>query len=347
MLRAILSILFEILLFLFLSRKQAVARYAMVLLEIQVIKRSLNQHNIKPCFNDFDRHFYLTCLEQHPKLSRFISLVKPATVLYAWKKRFKNFWTHLRKTKSRGRPPISEKIKKLIRRIKIDNYSWGYDRIVGALEALDIAVSKDTVRRTIQTGRKNGDIKPNGAWKRFLELQWNSLFACDFFTIDTFSFKRFYVFFVMELKSRKIVQFGITTNPVLGFVRNQLQGFMFSRDNKKTHLIHDNSGELKWFDYESVGIKGVATVPFSPDMNAYAERFVGSIRREFLDHVIVFTYRQLHRLIKEYVNYYNSLRPHQGIGNNIPDGYPPQSEGEIVSRPVLFGMYRHYYRKAA
>ena len=108
---------------------------------------------------------------------------------------------------------------------------------------------------------------------------------------------------------------------------------MYDRENRKTHFIHDNSGELKWFDYESAGIKGVATVPFSPDMNAYAERFIGSIRREFLDHIIVFTYRQLHRLVKEYIHYYNSLRPHQGIENNIPEGSPPQNEGEIVSRP--------------
>ena len=122
---------------------------------------------------------------------------------------------------------------------------------------------------------------------------------------------------------------------------------MFHREDRKTYLIHDNSGELKWLDYESVGIKGIATVPYSPNMNAYAERFIGSIRREILNYFIVFTRKQLHQLIKEYVYYYNNLRPHQGIGNTIPNGSPPQSKGKIVSKPVLFGLYQHYYRKTA
>ncbi len=313
----------------------------------QILKRSLDQHNINPDFTNFDRSVYLTNLKFHPGLERFITLVKPETILYAWSKRLQKYWTHLRKTKKKGRPPVSDKIRKLILEIKRDNYSWGYDRIVGALMNLSFDVSRDTVRRTIQTARKSGLIKPSGSWKRFLTSHWNSLFACDFFTVDTFGFKRFYIFFILELKTRKIVQFGITTNPTISFVHNQLEGFMYDRMDNGTHLIHDNSGELKWLDYDSVGIKGISTVPYSPDMNAYAERFIGSIRREFLNFFIVFSRRQLFRLIKEYVYYYNNLRPHQGIGNTIPNGFSPQSEGKIVCKPVLFGLYQHYYRKTA
>ena len=167
-----------------LSRKRAVSRYSLLFLEKQVLKRSLLQYNIKPQFNNFDRSVYLFNLKIHPGLKRFITLVKPETVLNLWEKRLKNYWTYQTNTKRRGRPPISQKITKLILEIKKDNYSWGYDRIVGALKLLNITVSRDTVRRTIQTGRKNGDIKPNGAWKRFLKIHWDSLFACDFFTVD-------------------------------------------------------------------------------------------------------------------------------------------------------------------
>ncbi len=330
-----------------LSRKKGVSRYSLLFLENQILKRSLLQYNIKPKFNNFDRSVYLFNLKIHPGLKRFITLVKPETVLNLWEKRLKNYWTYQTKTNRTGRPPISRKITKLILEIKRDNYSWGYDRIVGTLKSLDIDISRDTVRRVIQTGRKNGDIKPNGAWKKFLKIHWDSLFACDFFTVDAFGFVRFYVFFILELKSRKIIKFGITSNPTISFVRNQLNGFMYDREDRKTYLIHDNSGEFRWFDFESVGIKGIATVPYSPDMNAYAERFVGSIRREFLDHFMVFSRKQLKRIIKEYVHYYNHLRPHQGISNSIPDGSTPLSNGDIKSRPVLFGLYSHYYRKAA
>ena len=132
------------------------------------------------------------------------------------------------------------------------------------MQKLDYDVSKDTVRRVIEKGRKNGEILPNGSWKKFIKSHIDSLFSCDFFTIDTVFNNRIYVFFLQEMKTRKIIQFGITSNPTMQFLRNQLTSFMFNRIGKKTHLIHDNSGELKWFDYKSVGITGISITPYSP-----------------------------------------------------------------------------------
>ncbi len=132
------------------------------------------------------------------------------------------------------------------------------------------------------------------------------------------------------------------------FVRNQLTGFMFDRmAEEKTYLIHDNSGELRWFDYESLGIIGVATVPYSPNMNSYAERFVRSLRNECLDWFIIWGRSHLGNLVSRYVKYYNTMRPHQGIGNTVPDGKPVEETGEVKSRPVVFGRFHHFYREAA
>ena len=243
---------------------------------------------------------------------------------------------------------MSAKIRKLIIRMKKENLRWGSVRISGVLRSLAIDISLETVRRTIQRGRKLGDILPTGDWKRFLKSHWNSLFCCDFLTVETSGFRRFYVFFIMELKSRKIVQFGITRNPDFQFVGNQLRGFMFDREDQKTHLIHDNSGELRCYDYESLGIKGIATVPFSPNMNSFAERFVGSLRRECLDHFIIFGYRQLYTLVCEYIRYYNEERPHQGVGNRLIEPQNPVNRtGEVKSYPALFGLERSYYRDTA
>ena len=156
----------------------------------------------------------------------------------------------------------------------------------------------------------------------------------------------YYVFFVIELKTRKIVQYGITTNPNRLFLKNQLTEFIYKHPNAT--LIHDNSGELKWFPYEEYDINHVNIVPYSPNMNSYAERFVRSVRQECLDYFIIFNYGQLHRIIKSYIDYYNNYRPHQGL-KGIPNAPPTQSSktGKIKQKPLLFGLHNHYYREAA
>jgi putative transposase len=169
----------------------------------------------------------------------------------------------------------------------------------------------------------------------------------DFLSVDTIFGKRFSVFFILCIKTRRIVQFGVTDTPDRSFVRNQLFSFVEERDGEKIHLVHDRSGEFMEQDYESLGITSVPTSSFAPNMNAFAERFIGSLRREALNWLVIFNYGQLYRIVQEYIRYYNSLRPHQGIDQNVPQGYSPQTNGDIVSMPVLDGLVRHYFRKVA
>jgi hypothetical protein len=133
----------------------------------------------------------------------------------------------------------------------------------------------------------------------------------------------------------------VTQHPTISFLRNQFSHF--ENEYPKSHLIHDNSGELKWFPYEEYNINHKAITPYSPNMNAFAERFIRSIRQECLDWFIIFGEKQLRNILKEYMNYYNNYRPHQGIGK-IPENLPPDKIGRIKKMPILWGLHNHYYR---
>ncbi|WP_223292849.1 integrase core domain-containing protein [Breznakiella homolactica] len=151
---------------------------------------------------------------------------------------------------------------------------------------------------------------------------------------------------MIEIASRKIIQFGVTDHPNRLFLKNQFIEFEYTHPG--TTLIHDNSGEFRFFPYQDYSFNHVSILPYCPNMNAYAERFVRSLRQECLDHFIIFSFRQLRNLVSNYILYYNNYRPHQGI-NAIPNRPVPISNtiGKIRKQPVLFGLHNHYFRDAA
>jgi putative transposase len=276
-------------------------------------------------------------------------LVKPETVLKWYRNIIRNHWNFSSHSKRKpGRPQTPAVVKNLILDMKNDNPFMRTGKIQGELLKLGIKLSLSTIRRIIADFRKEGKIKSTLIWKKFMKAQINSLFAMDFFTVTTLFGKTFYVFFIMYLKTREIIQFRVTTVPSSFFVRNQLTGFMNDREDKKIYLIHDGSGEFIYQDYKGLGIRNIRITPESPNMNAHAERFIGSARRECLDWFILVSYNQLDRILSEYINYYNTMRPHQGIMQNIPEGYTPQvGQGRICKKPILSGLWHHYYREAA
>jgi transposase InsO family protein len=277
LLKSLLHLL-EFILFYIINRKSIIPKIALIWQENQRYKRYFDDKKIKIPFYIQEKWFIRSMFISNPKARRYFTLVTPETILYRWKKAIKNYWTYDKpKTKKKGRPPITKAIKHLIMNMKIDNYLWGSIRIKDELEKISIDISRETIRKVIQDYRKSGEIKPNYSWSKFLKSHWQSLFACDFFTVDIFGFKRFYVFFIIELKTRKIVHYNITQNPNIRFLRNQFD--YFEELYPDSYLIHDNSGELKYFPYQDYGIKGVATTPYSPNLNAYAERFIRSIRQ--------------------------------------------------------------------
>jgi transposase InsO family protein len=313
---------------------------------MQKVLRAVEQNNIRISFEPHEKHIISLLFKKTKHADRFFNLVSPETVLKAWRNAVANYWSSFTKKRKSVRPPVTKEIKELILKFKKENLTWGSRRIRDELKNLFINVSHETISKIIQHHRKIGVIKPTLAWKRFLSSHWETLFACDSFTIDTFGYKRFYVFFIIEIKTRKIVQYAVTASPNIHFLRNQFS--VFEYEHPEATLIHDNSSELKWFPYSQYNIKHITTVPYSPNMNAYAERFIRSFRQECLNFFIIFTYNQLYRIIKSYVDYYNNYRPHQGI-NGIPNGLLKEcfSTGAIKQKPLVFGLHNHYYRQAA
>ncbi len=229
--------------------------------------------------------------------------------------------------------------------MKTDNPLWGCRRISDELNKLNIDIHHTTVNRIIQTFRNQGKIQPTGSWKNFLTSHWNSLFGIDFMTIDTLFGKRFYLLIILELKTRKIVRFDFTENPSREFVKQRIQLFSEEFPEHKT-LIYDNAPQFTSTDYSWYDIKGVNISPSAPNMNAFAERVIGTIKREALDHFLLFSEKQVKNIIREYVDYYNHYRPHQGI-DGIPDGNLATTSGIIKKKQILVGLYHHYFQSSA
>jgi hypothetical protein len=307
--------------------------------------RRLNGNNFKCRLEPHEKHAVHTFFSVTEEPSKYFTLVSPKTILSAWKNFLAKQWTF--KRKKPGRPPVRKEDKQLVLKMKNENPSWGLRRIRDELKKLSINLSHQTISKILQGFRKKRLIKPTGAWKKFITTNWESIFSCDYSTVDIFGFKRFYVFFIIKLETRKIVQYGITSNPNIQFLRNQFS--VFEYEYPGSTLIHDNSNELKYFPYEQYNFKHVATVPYSPNMNAYAERFVRSLRNDCLDWFIIFTEGQLRNIIDAYIDYYNNYRPHQGLKGipNVPLDQEYPKTGVIKQKPLLFGLHNHYYREAA
>ena len=229
---------FSFILFLFVNGKRLKQVLYIQSLAIQALTRTVAQKGFQVSFLPHEKYLIALLYENTPDAERFFSLVSAKTILTAWKNIFTRHWSY--KRKSKGRPPLSRETKLLILKLKKENPLWGLRRIRDELHKLSIEASHETISKILQHFRKAGDIKPTLSWKRFLSSHWNSLFACDFFTADIFGFKRFYVFFIMELKTRKIIQYAITANPNIQFLRNQFS--VFEYEHPGSTLIHDNSG---------------------------------------------------------------------------------------------------------
>jgi putative transposase len=311
--------------------------------ENEIYKRHLNLQNKKLQFRKRDK-FTLAMIKALSKSAiNHLSVVKPETLL-SWQRRFiKNFWCYKHKTP--GRRPVTRVIKELILKMKQDNYLWGCKKISNELKKINIDIHYTTVNRIINTFRKQGLIQPNDSWKKFLKMHWESLFAMDFMTIDTIFGKRLYLLIILELKSRKIIRWNLTENPSREFVRQQLIDFTFEDSEHKT-LIFDNAPQFTSIDYSWYGINGVNICTSAPNMNAFVERLNGTIRREAFDHFLLFSEKQVRRIISEYVAYYNFQRMHQGI-NKIPGAEIIVSSGKIRKVQILSGLHHHYYRSSA
>ncbi len=231
-----------------------------------------------------------------------------------------------------------------------ENRLWGAERIRGELLKLGLTVAKHTIQTYITRVRA---AKPTSQiWATFLRNHANDIWACDFLPVIDLWFRPLYLFFIVEVASRRIVHFGVTRSPTDEWVAQQLrEATPFGQAPR--FLIRDRDskyGEVFTRIAAGTAIEALKTPYRAPKANASCERFLGSVRRECLDHILVLGERHLYRVIREYVAYFNRARPHQGIGQQVPEASPGvpanQGKGKIITFPVLHGLH-HDYRLAA
>ena len=282
-------------------------------------------------------------------------IIKPETVIKWHKKAFKIYWK--RKSKP-GRPGISRKTIALIKRIHKENPLLSPEKIHEQLNALNVsdAPAPNTIEKYINgKNKKPPTDKQRQSWKTFLRNHRKSIWAIDLFVVPTLYFKVLYVFIVISHDRRKIEHFNVTANPCSSWVIQQMrEATPFGY--RPRYLVHDNDNVFVSEDFCSFllssDIKPVKTAFKSPWQNGVAERVIGTLRAELLNHIIPASESHLYELLKEYIEYYNNHRTHQGINCEIPvpmKGNPPETimaNTVLEAKPILGGLY-HSYKKVA
>jgi transposase InsO family protein len=274
-------------------------------------------------------------------------IVKPETVIAWHRKGFRLYWTWKVRRGKPGRPALPQEIRDLIRMMSRNNPMWGAPRIHGELLKLGIEITEPTVAKYMLRNRK----PPSQTWRTFLEIHVKSIVSVDFLTVPTIRFQVLYVFLVLAHDRRRILQFGVTAHPTAEWTVQQLRN-AFPWDSAPRYLLRDRDrifGEEFVSQVKAMGIKQILSAPRSPWQRAYVERLIGSIRRECLDHVVVFSESSLRRTLTAYCAYYHHWRTHLSLGKDAPEArrVQPVTEGKVVEMPEVGGLHHHYERRAA
>ena len=278
-----------------------------------------------------------------------LAIVKPATVVGWHRRGFARFWTM--KSKHVGRPPITAELITLIERMATENPLWSRRRIASELAKLGHDVSKDTVAKYMPKRNGRPSRPQSTTWAAFMRAHVSGTLAIDFLTVPTVTFNVLYVFFVLSLERRCILHVNVTAHPHAAWTARQLVeaiGF----DTAFARLIRDRDGIYgRVFDdrVRNLGLEQLRIAPRSPWQNGYAERFVGTLRRELLDHVIVLGERHLLTLVRAHARYYNADRPHMSLVGDSPISRTtePPSNGKVIALPRVGGLHHRYTRSAA
>ena len=327
------------------SRPQLIAENALLRQQLIILRRSVK----RPRCTRADRTVLVLLAARVRTWRQSLLIVQPDTLLRWHRDLFRGFWRRKsRATAPAHRPPITPETIALIREMATANRTWGAERIRGELLKLHIRVAKSTIQKYLRSARPPR--RSRQSWATFIHNHAQGIWACDFLPVTDLLFRSLYAFFVMELSTRRIVHIGVTRHPSDAWVTQQLrEATPFGRHPK--HLLRDNDSKFgPAFSTlaTATGIDEVHTAHRAPKENAVCERLLGSVRRECLDHLLILNEAHLRRVLREYMAYYNTARPHQGLQQRIPD--PPCSAGPatgaVYATPVLGGLHHTYARAA-
>ncbi|QDT68794.1 Integrase core domain protein [Planctomycetes bacterium MalM25] len=287
------------------------------------------------------------------------TLFTPDTILRWHRKLVAQKWDYSKRRKQVGRPSVSEEVTKLIVRFAKENRSWGYGRIQGALANLGHEVSESTVANVLKAnGLEPAPIRRKQTpWKEFLKAHWDQLSAVDFTSVEVWTPRgliTYYLLFVIQPKSRKVHYAGMTTSPNDAFMQQIARNLIddedgFLKDSRLLLMDRDTKFSAAFRHTLSLGgVHALRLPPKTPNLNAYVERFMRSIKEECLNRMIFFGEKTVENAVKEYLTHYHTERNHQGIDNRLiepKEESPP--DGIISCRERLGGMLKHYHRMAA
>jgi putative transposase len=315
--------------------------------QLAVLKRK----RPRPPVNCVDRLFCITLRRLWSRWTSVLVIVKPDTVIGWHRAGFRLYW-RWRSRPGGGRPETTEEVRGLIRRLAEENSTWGAPKIHGELQKLGILISERSVARYLRRLRRRGD--PGKAWLAFLQNHREVIVAFDFFTVPTVTFQLLYCFFVIEHGRRKILHFNVTRHPTSEWVVQQLrEAFPDAWPYRYAILDRDSTFDAGVITFlKATGLKPKRTSVRAPWQNGVAERWVGSCRREILDHVIALNEQHLRRLVRDYVSYHHQDRIHDALDKDTPNRrlveQKPSSDAVVISNARLGGLHHRYtWREAA
>ena len=324
--------------------------------ELSILRRQVG----RPRFEPHDRLLLAALSRVLPRPSWNAFPVRPETLLRWQRRMIARRWTY--PSRCPGRPPIGREVQELVLRLARENPSWGYLRIVGELRKLNVTVSATSVRNIlVRAGLPSAPRRDSQSWRSFLRAHGESILACDFFTVDTVRLRRLSMLVFLSIGSRRVEYFACTSKPNAAWMLQQTRNLLMAHDDRERQvrfLIHDRDAKFPAaFDalVASQNIKVIRTPIQAPNANAHIERWVGSVRRECLDRILIVSRGQLEHVLRVYVCHYNGHRPHRALDLKPPDASacsPVRSKAkppslQIKRRDLLGGLIHEYDIAAA
>jgi len=302
-----------------LEAENAVLRHQLMVLRRKMLGRV-------PLTNT-DRWFLVQLYRWFPSVLQVITIVQPETIVRWHRAGFRLYWRWKSRPRG-GRPQIEADLRALIRRMSIENPLWGAPRIHGELLKLGFEVAQSSVAKYMV--KRCGP--PSQGWRTFLRNHAPEIAAMDMFVVPTIGFDLLYGFVIVRLDRRDLVWVNVTTNPTAEWIARQLIE-AFPWDEAPHYLIRDRDriyASVVKRRLRAMGIRDKPTAPASPWQNSFAERLIGSIRRECLDHLIVLGEAHLRRILRSYAHYYNEIRTHRSLDKDAPISRPVQRIGSVI-----------------
>src|SRR6267378_3423 len=322
----------------FKSKTRLEAENATLRHQLLVLRRKLKG---RARLTNNDRWFFVQLYRWFPSILPVLVIIRPETLVRWHRAGFRRYW-RWKSCRRGGRPQIEAELRALIRQMSTENLLWGAPRIHGELLKLGFSVPQSSVAKYMVKRRG----PPSQEWRTFLRNHAPDIAAMDLFVVPTIGFKLLYGFVIIRLDRRDLVWIGVTTNPTAEWVARQITE-AFPWDGAPRYMIRDRDriyGTVVTRRLRAVGIRDKPIAPASPWQNSFAERLIGSIRRECVDHIIVLGEMHLRQILQSYARYYNDIRTHRSLDKDAPVSRQIQRIGSIKSHAILGGLHHHYAR---